>query len=186
MAGLEGAGGDGGIEVELAAVIGNVAEAFELKLEITEWEVGLVLGALHFLQSASASVYFSWRRRRRISGRTAFAAGLFQSLRKPDQRVSSLSWSRSESTPPKTMAPRRPFPTGRASVHSLADCLYQRARLLTGAGAAARAGEPRKWRRVSTERFVRRRVCTVRRWGRRGWPIDRSQALPQWRRVPSI
>ena len=50
----------------------------------------------------------------RIVGRTALALGLFQSLGPPDQSVSSFSASRSEPTPPKTIAPSRPLPIGRA------------------------------------------------------------------------
>src|SRR5690625_71113 len=37
---------------------------------------------------------------------------------------SSLSCSRSVATPPKTIAPSRPFPTGSASSHSAAGCRY--------------------------------------------------------------
>jgi hypothetical protein len=43
----------------------------------------------------------------------------------PDQSVSSLSCSRSLATPPKTMAPRRPLPTGNASTHWAAGWRYQ-------------------------------------------------------------
>src|SRR3954452_24713347 len=62
----------------------------------------------------------------RIWGRTSFAWGLFQSLGPPDQSVFSLSWSRSDRGSPKTIAPRRPFPTGSASTHSRAGWAYDK------------------------------------------------------------
>ena len=45
---------------------------------------------------------------------------------------------RSDSIPPKTIAPRRPFPIGRASVHALAGCLYHNTFVDSG-GDAVRA-----------------------------------------------
>src|SRR5690349_13953027 len=63
----------------------------------------------------------------------------------PAQIVSSLSWSRSTSTLPNTIAPRRPLPSGSARSQSApAPCSYQSARpfaVPTSGGAAADAGD---------------------------------------------
>jgi hypothetical protein len=59
----------------------------------------------------------------------------------PSQRVSMLSWMRSSATPPKIIAPRRPLPSGRASVHSRAGLRYQRSFSPTGSlGHAGNGG----------------------------------------------
>ncbi len=54
------------------------------------------------------------KRYARICGRASWAPFTTGSYGPPDQSVSSFSWMRSRSMPPKTMAPRRPLPTGRA------------------------------------------------------------------------
>jgi hypothetical protein len=53
----------------------------------------------------------------------------------PAQMVSSLSWSRSSSMPPNTIAPSRPLPTGSASAHCAAGCRYQSFRRASGGAA---------------------------------------------------
>lgn len=48
------------------------------------------------------------------------------------------------------------------------------------------AGVARKWRRVSIARFVRQRVCTVRRSGRPDWTTGRCRVPLRRRRCRSI
>ena len=61
-----------------------------------------------------------------MSARCSRAEGLScRSLGAPDQTVDSLSASRSRSTPPNTMAPRRPLPTGSASSQRVEGVRYQ-------------------------------------------------------------
>lgn len=62
----------------------------------------------------------------RISGRLLRPWGLAGSYGPPAHTVSSLSWSRSVSVPPNTMAPSRPLPMGSASSHAAAGRGYQR------------------------------------------------------------
>ena len=52
-------------------------------------------------------------------------SGCSSLLGPPDHKVSSLSAMRSCSTPPNTMAPIRPLPTGNAAAHSGAGCWNQ-------------------------------------------------------------
>ena len=70
------------------------------------------------------------------SGNVWSASGLVASHGPPAQTVSSLSWMRSRSTPPKTIAPSRPFPTGRPSTHLSAGCRNQSVSAPLGAGAS--------------------------------------------------
>src|SRR5204863_6014311 len=53
------------------------------------------------------------------------AAGLSASWGPPVHRLSSFSCQRSSPTPPNTIAPRRPFPIGRASIQRVAGFSYQ-------------------------------------------------------------
>src|SRR6266508_1429795 len=62
----------------------------------------------------------------------SLARELFQSLGAPDHSVSWLSWSRSLTTPPKSIAPKRPLPIGRASTHCSAGWRYQSVSSLVG------------------------------------------------------
>src|SRR5918993_5485027 len=98
----------------------------------------------------SASAYFPSATSRRTSASACGAFGLFQSRGPPDQSVSSLSWSRSRSMPPNTIAPSLPLPTGSASTHCCAGRRYQSVRWLAtcccaapaAAGAAASDASP--------------------------------------------
>ncbi len=78
------------------------------------------------LARSAASLLFPANRRRRTSGRLSRAFGLSALSGAPSQRESMLSWMRSSATPPKIIAPRRPLPRARASVHSRAGWRYQR------------------------------------------------------------
>src|SRR5215475_12414089 len=75
--------------------------------------------------SSSASFGFPANRRRRTSARFFAPSGLLRSRFSPAQIVSSLSWIRSVRTPPNTIAPRRPFPIGKASFQEAAGCRNQ-------------------------------------------------------------
>ena len=90
--------------------------------------------------------------RRLTSGSASFASGFTGSYGRPAQSVSSLSCRRSCTTPPKTIAPSRPLPTGSARTHSAsaprplgrdagsgrsaAGCRYQRLSGDDGGGAS--------------------------------------------------
>src|ERR1039457_3361334 len=91
---------------------------------------------MSFSARASASFGFPAKRRRRTSGIAAAPAGVLRSRFSPAQIVYSLSWMGSEGTPPKTIAPRRPLPMGRASVQAVAGWRYQRTSGLLGDAAA--------------------------------------------------
>jgi hypothetical protein len=75
--------------------------------------------------------------RRRTSVTAAGPAGFNRSRASPAHTVSSFSCNRSSVTPPKTMAPSRPFPIGGASFHAAAGCRYQSR---SGVRSAARPG----------------------------------------------
>ena len=62
------------------------------------------------------------REAREISGRDILVAG---SIGPPVQSVESFSRKRSEAGPPNTMAPIRPFPSGKASSNAAAGLSYQ-------------------------------------------------------------
>ena len=62
----------------------------------------------------------------RAARKLAAAAGALRSSAFPSHTLASLSCSRSRSTPPNTIAPIRPFPTGSASVHATAGAAYHR------------------------------------------------------------
>ena len=73
---------------------------------------------------AWASAILPARASSRAARKLAAASGALRSSAFPSQTVASLSWMRSASTPPKTMAPSRPFPIGSASVHASAGVAY--------------------------------------------------------------
>ena len=81
--------------------------------------------ARFFWASLSASAILPSRSSLWISGMIEAASAL-PSSGLPAQRLSSLSWMVSSAGLPNTMAPMRPFPTGRASFQSFAGCLYHR------------------------------------------------------------
>src|SRR5215831_8267070 len=98
--------------------------------------------------SSSASFGFPAKRRRRTSARFFAPSGLLRSRFSPAQIVSSLSWIRSEWTPPNTIAPRRPFPIGRASFQEAAGCRNQSTSgLLAVTGACAENEKSTKQKR---------------------------------------
>src|SRR5688572_20209013 len=70
------------------------------------------------LTRLAASRYRPSVSRRLTSGSAARASGFTGSYGRPAHSVSSLSCSRSCTTPPNTIAPRRPLPTGSARTHS--------------------------------------------------------------------
>jgi hypothetical protein len=75
--------------------------------------------------SFCASAYWPANTSSRTLGRAARASGLTGSYGPPEKKLSSLSCRRSLAMPPKTMAPSRPLPTGRAWTHSSAGRGYQ-------------------------------------------------------------
>src|SRR5690606_21250236 len=87
-----------------------------------------------------AWLHWFWKTSCRIWPSAAAPRGLLWSYGPPAQTVSSLSWSRSVSTLPNTMAPRRPLPIGSARSQSVpALSSYHRARssaALTSEGGA--------------------------------------------------
>ena len=60
------------------------------------------------------------RSSRRISGRLFLQSGFTLSRNPPDHTLSSLSWMRSATGPPNTIAPSLPLPRGRALFQSSA------------------------------------------------------------------
>src|SRR5215471_8698657 len=84
-----------------------------------------------------ASLYLPAKINRRASGKALKASRLLGSYGPPAYSVSSFIWSLSFVTPPKTIAPRRPLPTGRASVQCVAGFSYQSTRGCEGALASS-------------------------------------------------
>src|SRR6185503_5885012 len=104
-----------------------------------------------WLTSVAASRYIPAASSRLTSGSASRASGFTGSYGRPDHSVSSLSCSRSCTTPPNTMAPRRPLPTGSAPTHSLAGARYQRVSGESGGGACpVRRGAGGAWRAGNT------------------------------------
>ena len=120
----------GGCQIEIAPVVLHTTHGGNVSIRSpTVWygHLGQRLGH-HFLARQSRGRRIRPRQRRLTSGRASLASGLTGSYGPPAQSVSSLSCSRSFTTPPNTMAPRRPFPTGSARTHSaLAACAVGRA-----------------------------------------------------------
>ena len=99
--------------------------------------------------SFAASGYLRSASRRRTSGSASFASGFTGSYGRPAHNVSSFSCSRSWTTPPNTIAPIRPLPTGRARTHSAVPAWRLCRGASSGSSGWSEAGA--RYQRLSTD-----------------------------------
>ena len=139
----ERGGGDAGIEIERSPVRDGIPGGRDVDVEIAERLVGVLTNRLaHELLHGEILGFFLLARPEQFADLGEVAAGAFVGvvvgLAGPDGVFVELDAL--VAVPPKTMAPRRPLPTGRASVQILAGWSYQRV-FWEKAGEAAQQSE---------------------------------------------